>query len=167
MCERARAARFKVADEHLRDAAYRGVRAAGVLDGGGVDGYIDAIHAEDLSLALACQAGESAPWEHFITSFRPALYAAARAIAGDEMRGRELADSLWAEMYGLEVRDGRRRSILSYFHGRRSMNARNRRRTSATITVTRPTPIAPATWRCSGRRSTLPSSRSRRGTGCG
>jgi RNA polymerase sigma-70 factor len=121
MCERARAARFKVGDELLHDAAYRGARAAGVLDGGGVDGYIDAIHAEDLSLALACQAGESAPWEHFITSFRPALYAAARAIAGDEMRGRELADSLWAEMYGLEVRDGRRRSILSYFHGRSSM----------------------------------------------
>jgi RNA polymerase sigma-70 factor len=121
MCERARAARFKVGDEHLRDAAYRGARAAGVLDGGGVDAYIDSIHAEDLSLALACQAGESGPWEHFITSFRPALYAAARAIAGDEMRGRELADSIWAEMYGLEVRDGRRRSILSYFHGRSSM----------------------------------------------
>lgn len=121
MCARGRAARFKVGDEYLHDAAYRGARAAGVLDGGGVDAYIDAIHAEDLSLALACQAGESAPWEHFITSFRPALYAAARAIAGDEMRGRELADSIWAEMYGLEVRDGRRRSILSYFHGRSSM----------------------------------------------
>jgi RNA polymerase sigma-70 factor len=121
MCERARAARWNVSDESLCDAAYRGARSAGVLERGGVESFIDALHAADLSLALACQAGESAPWEHFITSFRPALYAAARAIAGDEARGREMADSIWAEMYGMEVRDGRRRSILSYFHGRSSL----------------------------------------------
>ena len=121
LCKRAGAARWNVSDELLCDAAYRGAHSAGVLDRGGIESYIDALHAEDLSLAIACQAGESAPWEHFITSFRPALYAAARAIAGDEARGRELADSIWAEMYGLEVRDGRRRSILSYFHGRSSL----------------------------------------------
>jgi RNA polymerase sigma-70 factor len=121
LCKRAGAARWNVSDESIRDAAYRGMRAAGALDGAGAESYIDAIHAEDLSLAIACQAGDSAVWEHFITSFRPALYAAARAIAGDEARGRELADSLWAEMYGMEVRDGRRRSILSYFHGRSSL----------------------------------------------
>ena len=120
LCKRARirATRWNVTDESIHDAAWRG---ACKLDGTGVDTFVDALHAEDLSLAIACQAGESAAWEHFITSFRPALYAAARAIAGDEMRGRELADSLWAEMYGLEVRDGRRRSILSYFHGRSSL----------------------------------------------
>jgi RNA polymerase sigma-70 factor len=121
LCSRARAARWNVSDESIRDAAYRGARAAGALERGGVDSFIDALHAGDLSLALACQAGESAPWEYFIVTFRPALYAAARAIAGDDARGRELADSLWAEMYGLEVRDGRRRSILSYFHGRSSI----------------------------------------------
>jgi len=121
LCKRAGGARWNLGDESLRDAAYRGARAAGVLDGASVDAFIDALHAEDLGLAIACQAGESAPWEHFITSFRPHLYAAARAIAGDEVRGRELADSLWAEMYGMEVRDGRRRSILSYFHGRSSI----------------------------------------------
>ncbi len=121
LCNRAHAARWNVGDESIRDAAYRAARASGALDRGGVDSFIDALHAEDLSLALACQAGDSAPWEHFITSFRPALYAAARAIAGDDSRGRELADSIWAEMYGLEVRDGRRRSILSYFHGRSSL----------------------------------------------
>ena len=37
------------------------------------------------------------------------------------MRGRELADSLWAEMYGMEIREGRRRSILGYYHGRSSL----------------------------------------------
>ncbi len=121
LCKRAGAARWNVSDEAIRDAAYRGARAAGVLEGAGAEAFIDALHAEDLSLALACQAGESAPWEHFIATFRPSLYASARAIAGDELRGRELADSIWAEMYGLEVRDGQRRSILSYFHGRSSI----------------------------------------------
>ncbi len=120
LCKRAGGARWGVSDESLRDTAYRGACATGVLEAG-IDSFIDAIHAEDLSLALACQHGESAPWEHFITGFRPQLYAAARAIAGDEARGRDLADSLWAEMYGMEVRDGRRRSILSYFHGRSSL----------------------------------------------
>jgi len=120
LCKRC-GTRWNVGDEALHDAAYRGARAAGVLDGAGVAAFIDALHAEDLSLAIACQAGESAPWEHFITTFRPLLYASARAISGDEARGRDLADSLWADMYGLEVRDGRRRSILSYFHGRSSL----------------------------------------------
>ncbi len=121
LCSRARTERWNVSDQSLHDAAWRGARAAGAPDGTGVDAFIDALHAEDLNLAIACQAEGSAPWEHFITSFRPALYAAARAIAGDEARGRELADSLWAEMYGMEVRDGRRRSILSYYHGRSSI----------------------------------------------
>ena len=121
LCKRAGARRRNVADELIHDAAYRGVSAARLLDRAAVDSFIDALHAEDLSLAIACQAGDSGAWEHFITSFRPALYAAARAISGDESRGRELADSLWAEMYGLEVRDGRRRSILSYYHGRSSL----------------------------------------------
>jgi len=120
LCKRAAAARWGVSDESIRDAAFRGACAAGVLEAG-VASFIDALHADDLSLAIACQAGESAAWEHFITSFRPSLYAAARAIAGDEARGRELADSIWAEMYGMEVRDGRRRSVLGYFHGRSSL----------------------------------------------
>ncbi len=120
LCTRGRAARWAVSDDALHDAAWRGAHAAGVV-GGSADSYIDALHAEDLSLALACQAGGSTPWEHFITSFRPALSAAARAIAGDEACGRELADSLWAEMYGMEVRDGLRRSLLSYYHGRSSI----------------------------------------------
>jgi RNA polymerase sigma-70 factor, ECF subfamily len=121
LCQRARTARWNVGEDSIRDAAYRGAKSAGVLGGANVDSFIGALHAEDLCLAIACQAGDSAPWEHFITSVRPALYAAARAISGDEARARELADSLWAEMYGMEVRDGRRRSILSYYHGRSSL----------------------------------------------
>lgn len=52
-----------------------------------------------------------------MSAFRPALYAAARAVAG-EAEGRDLADSLYAELYGLKERQGQRKSLFDYFHGR-------------------------------------------------
>jgi RNA polymerase sigma-70 factor (ECF subfamily) len=45
------------------------------------------------------------------------LHRAAAAIAG-ESRARDLADSLYAELYGLREREGERRSLFDYFHGR-------------------------------------------------
>ncbi len=119
--DRARAARWNLGAEVLSEAVARGALKSGALETDRVEQYLDALHAEDLALALACKDGNSRAWEHFIASLRPPLYAAARAIAGDEMRGRELADSLWADLYGLEVRDGTRRSLLEYFHGRSSI----------------------------------------------
>jgi RNA polymerase sigma-70 factor, ECF subfamily len=118
---RAGAARWNLAEDILAEAAARGASKSGAVETDRVEAYLDALHAEDLALALASKGGNSRAWEHFIASLRPPLYAAARAIAGDEMRGRELADSLWADLYGLEVRDGRRRSLLEYFHGRSSI----------------------------------------------
>jgi RNA polymerase sigma-70 factor, ECF subfamily len=82
-----------------------------------VAAYLSSLHLADLALACACSDGCEAAWELFVRNFRPELYRAARAIAG-ESRGRELADSLYAELYGLEERGGRRRSLLDYFHGR-------------------------------------------------
>ena len=118
---RARAARWNLGADVLAEAAARGALKSGAIETDRVEAYLDALHAEDLALALACKDGNSRAWEHFIASMRPPLYAAARAVAGDEMRGRELADSIWADLYGLEVRDGRRRSLLEYFHGRSSI----------------------------------------------
>jgi RNA polymerase sigma-70 factor (ECF subfamily) len=118
--DRARAARWNLSQEVLAEAAARGALKSAV-ENDRVEAYLDALHAEDLALALACKDGNSGAWEQFIASMRPPLYAAARAVAGDEIRGRELADSLWADLYGLEVRDGRRRSLLEYFHGRSSI----------------------------------------------
>src|SRR5260370_5758699 len=119
--DRARAVRWNLSADTLTEAAAQGALKSGAIETNHVEQYLDALHAEDLSLALACKGGNSRAWEHFISSQRPPLYSAARAIAGDEMRGRELADSIWADLYGLEVRDGRRRSLLEYFHGRSSI----------------------------------------------
>jgi RNA polymerase sigma-70 factor len=81
--------------------------------------YLDSLHLEDLALAWACAEGSDAAWEHVMREHRPALYRAADAI--DHSSGRELADSLWAELFGLTERDGERRSHFRYFHGRSSL----------------------------------------------
>jgi RNA polymerase sigma-70 factor, ECF subfamily len=120
LAKRGGASRWKLDEAVLAAAVERGVRSADVT-APDVDAFIDSLRAEDLVLAAACAAGIGAAWTHMVETLRPRLYSAARAIAGDDARGRELADSLWADLYGLEVRDGRRRSLLEYFHGRSSL----------------------------------------------
>ena len=52
--------------------------------------------------------------------YRPVLYRAADAL--DRGGGaRELADSLYAELYGIKDRPGDRRSLFHYFQGRSSL----------------------------------------------
>lgn len=82
-----------------------------------VSEYVDSLNLEELALACACAEGQVSAWAYFIECHRPGLRAAARAIAGDDA-GAELADSIYAELYGLEERDGSRRSLFDYFHGR-------------------------------------------------
>jgi RNA polymerase sigma-70 factor (ECF subfamily) len=79
--------------------------------------YVGSLNLEELALACACAEGHVAAWAYFIECHRPGLRAAARAIAGEE-GGAELADTLYAELYGIEERDGCRRSLFDYFHGR-------------------------------------------------
>ncbi len=84
---------------------------------GAVEEYVASLNLEELALSCACAEGHVAAWAYFIECHRPGLHAAARAIAGHEA-GAELADSLYAELYGLEERNGCRRSLFDYFHGR-------------------------------------------------
>lgn len=86
-----------------------------------VSEYLNSVHVEDLALACACSEGHEPAWEHFIRSYRPQLYAAARAIAR-ESAARELADSLYAELYGVVEKEGRRRSLFDYYHGRSKLS---------------------------------------------
>ena len=88
---------------------------------GGVTSFLESLHLEDLALACACGEGHEAAWEHFIGTYRHDLRQAGRAIAGDSA-GADLADLLYAELYGLEERDGERRSLFSYFHGRSKLS---------------------------------------------
>jgi RNA polymerase sigma-70 factor (ECF subfamily) len=83
--------------------------------------YLSSLHLEDLALACACASGHDLAWEHFIREQRPMLYRAADALA-PEGSARDLADSLYADLYGLSEREGERRSLFRYFHGRSSLS---------------------------------------------
>jgi RNA polymerase sigma-70 factor len=74
-------------------------------------------HEADLELARRCAAGEPAAWDHFVREFRPVLYRAADSL--DPNGGaREIADALYAELYGV---NNARRSLLLSFSGRSSL----------------------------------------------
>jgi RNA polymerase sigma-70 factor, ECF subfamily len=75
----------------------------------------------DLVLAHACARGHERAWEHFVAVYRQPLIRAAIAITGSETLGRDLADQLYAELYGLTTRDGERRSPLASYRGRGSL----------------------------------------------
>lgn len=79
------------------------------------------LHLRELALARACAAGSEIAWEEFIRTFRPKMHLAARGIAKDELRAQELADSLWADLYGTAGAGGDRRSKLSLYSGRGSL----------------------------------------------
>ena len=86
--------------------------------------YLAALHLEDLALATACMEDCEPAWEHFVSAYRPYLRAAAAAVlrcSSTSPGASELADSLFAELYGLA--DGTRgeRSLFRYFHGRSSL----------------------------------------------
>jgi RNA polymerase sigma-70 factor (ECF subfamily) len=78
------------------------------------------LHVADLALARACAEGNEAAWEAFLTRFREPLYQTAYRIARDETAGRELADELYANLYGMSAREGQRQSKLDYYMGRGS-----------------------------------------------
>jgi RNA polymerase sigma-70 factor len=86
-----------------------------------IDEYLDQLRADDLVLALACAHGDERAWESFVEKYRPVLYGAAHALTHDEAGARELADSLWADLYGMDSRAGERRSLLGYYGGRSSL----------------------------------------------
>jgi RNA polymerase sigma-70 factor (ECF subfamily) len=77
-------------------------------------------HAADLELARLCAAGDERAWETFVREYRPLLYRAADAL--DRTQGaRELADSLYAELYGVTADAGERQSLFRYYQGRSSL----------------------------------------------
>jgi len=116
------AARFT---ECLRASAARhfGESAAAPAE---IECYLKTLRLEDLALAVACAAGHAEAWDYFVAHYREQLYAAARAIVGsprDTERARELADSLYADLYGLPGATGaRRKPLFSYFHGRSKLS---------------------------------------------
>ncbi len=83
--------------------------------------FLLTLRVEELALARACAAGENSAWEIFLIRYREKLHQAALRIAREDSAARDLADTLYAELYGTGSRGGQRVSKLSSFTGRGSL----------------------------------------------
>jgi RNA polymerase sigma-70 factor len=121
------AGRWAVPRERFADALERSAKKAlapGPVTPQTLWEYFSALHLQDLALATACADGADAAWEHFFSTYRAYLRAAASAILRCKAGSAEacdLADSLFSELYGLAAGKTAERSLFRYFHGRSSL----------------------------------------------
>jgi len=83
--------------------------------------FFRSLRLADLVLAQACARGNARAWEYFVAIYQQPLLRAAIAITGSDTLGRDLAGSLYAELYGLNTRDEARRCPLESYRGRGSL----------------------------------------------
>jgi RNA polymerase sigma-70 factor (ECF subfamily) len=79
------------------------------------------LRVEELALARGCARGHEAAWEIFLDRYREKLFSAAHSITPEDSTARDLADSLYADLYGTRTADGQRVSKLNSFTGRGSL----------------------------------------------
>lgn len=79
------------------------------------------LRLEELALARGCAAGNERAWEDFMLRYREKLHDAALSITREDSQARELAGSIYAELYGTGNKKGERVSKLSYYNGRGSL----------------------------------------------
>jgi RNA polymerase sigma-70 factor (ECF subfamily) len=116
------AERYEIPLEHFRQiVAATVIRYAADAEAAEQLQLLASLHVTELTLARACSTGNVAAWDTFLARFRPLLYSAANRITRNDATGRELADGLYAELYGLPDRNGRRVSKLDYYMGRGSL----------------------------------------------
>lgn len=85
------------------------------------ESFLASLRLEELVLARACASGNDRAWEVFLTHHRVSLYETAYKIAREESTARSLADSLYAELYGVDSKGQQRTSKLLYYQGRGSL----------------------------------------------
>ncbi len=86
-----------------------------------IAGFWRSLQLQDLALAHACALGRESAWRQFMTRYRDLLIQAATGITSSAALGRELADSFYADLFGLTDRGEQRRSPLAYYSGRGSL----------------------------------------------
>lgn len=84
--------------------------------------FINKLQADDLCLIVACEQGNQKAWSDLVERFSATVRSAARSASGNEEGAEDLAQSIWADLYGLRTReDGRPAGKLSYYSGRGSL----------------------------------------------
>ncbi len=82
---------------------------------------LQSLRLEELVLARACADGNERAWDIFLTRYRVTLYESAYKLAKEESAARALADSLYAELYGVSSEGRQCASKLGYYSGRGSL----------------------------------------------
>ena len=84
--------------------------------------FIDELQADDLCLIIACERGDENAWNDLVERFTATVRSAARSASSNEDAAEDLAQSIWAELYGLRARkDGAPAGKLAYYSGRGSL----------------------------------------------
>ena len=84
--------------------------------------FIDDMQSDDLCLIIACERGDESAWTDLVERFTATVRSAARSASSNEDAAEDLAQSIWAELYGLRARkDGMPASKLAYYSGRGSL----------------------------------------------
>jgi RNA polymerase sigma-70 factor (ECF subfamily) len=84
--------------------------------------FVDEMQADDLCLIIACERGDENAWSDLVARFTATVRSAARSASITEDAAEDLAQSIWAELYGLRTRkDGMPASKLAYYSGRGSL----------------------------------------------
>jgi RNA polymerase sigma-70 factor, ECF subfamily len=83
--------------------------------------FCSALRIEELALARACAEGNERAWQDFISRYRQKMHSMALHITRDGAHAADLADSLFADLYGVNARDGVRKSKLVFYTGRGSL----------------------------------------------
>jgi RNA polymerase sigma-70 factor (ECF subfamily) len=87
-----------------------------------IDKFVDEMQADDLCMIIACERGDERAWNDLVERFTATVRSAARSATANEDAAEDLAQSIWAELYGLRTRkDGRPASKLAYYSGRGSL----------------------------------------------
>jgi RNA polymerase sigma-70 factor (ECF subfamily) len=87
-----------------------------------VNQFMDTLYADDLCLIIACERGDQLAWNDLVERYGATVKSAARHASSNEDAAEDVAQSIWAELYGLRAReDGKPSGKLAYYSGRGSL----------------------------------------------
>lgn len=115
------AARYGMAPAEFEQILQQVLRLRGKQNGTSDSALLDRLHLRELVLARACAQGNEIAWNDFMVSYRPTIVSAARQLCRNSAEAEEVAGSLYAELYGLKEREGKRVSLLESYQGTGSL----------------------------------------------
>src|SRR5258706_1041885 len=87
-----------------------------------IDKFIDSLHADDLCLVIACERGDQRAWRDLCEGYGATVRSAARSASSNEAMADDVAQSIWADLHGLKMReDGKPAGKLAYYSGAGSL----------------------------------------------